>query len=688
MTGLHRKLGALAVLLALATPGAVAQDIQGLFEQGVDLLQRGRDDEALRAFEQVLAADPSNEQAYELFRTTEHAVWLDMLRKEGDFQLFAKRMMGLAAMGRLEKQDDPEAIKPLVAELSSDDPINRRSAIRELAGLHGEYAVPYMVGALADTANEERRVSVMQALTEMNTDVVVPLLAALESADAIQRRNVALVLGRIGDPRAAGHLGWLQATDPDGGVQAAARQSLERMGVRDGALSLLLQQGEDYHLRRDDVLADYQYSRVVWSWDGGLVSTPIERAMYPDEMAKRSFQRALAVDPSSVEARAGLARAYASQAAQARALAAAGVDVDLDAAMSAALPMALVGADALDAALSKSVQQSDPATAAVLCHVVASMAPAPTAGLRAALASGDAALASEAAIAMGTMCVSGKASADRDLVAALADVARRSVVRLAMVIDGDAARGSAMEASLGARGVTVARAASGAEGLALLRRVAGLDAVVLADRLPDLTAQQVLAEIRASARLSETPVLVISDDAETASEIYAERAQGVLGEVDAEAVTEAMSETLNADRAKADELSSQAAALLATLAGSGAPVGEVADELAGTLTGRPDGVVVSAARALGAAGRSEHAAALLAVLADDARSDEARAAAGFAAAQILARTGGTADAGTLLAIADSDAGLTVRKAALAALGSLALSDARRAELLGVATVSE
>ena len=111
--------------------------------------------------------------------------------------------------------------------------------------------------------------------------------------------------------------------------------------------------------------------------------------------------------------------------------------------------------------------------------------------------------------------------------------------------------------------MTVASAATGALGLAVLRRAAGIDVVVIADRLPDLTAQQVIAEIRATPRVGEAPILLLSDDAATAEEIYSDSVEGVLAGPDAAAVTAAMSTTLNADRARADELSAQAAGLLA-----------------------------------------------------------------------------------------------------------------------------
>jgi CheY-like chemotaxis protein len=679
MTGLSRKLGALAVLFALVTPGALAQDIQSMFDEGVDLLNRGKDDEALQAFQKVLAADPSHDQAYELFKSTEHDVWIQILTKEGDFELVAKRLMGLARMGRVEKRNDGDAIRALVPQLNTEDVLTRRTAIRQLAAEHGEYAVPYMLGSVANQNDEDRRVSVMQALTEMNTDVVLPLIEACDSPDAFLRRNVALVLGYIGDARAAGVLGQLAEGDADEGVQDAARQSLGKLEGA-GGVGSLLQAGEDYHLQRDNVLADYQYSDVVWTWgENGLESSEIARSLYPDEMAKKSYRRALAIDANSAGARAGLARAYASQMATAAALAESGEGEAAAAVYSDALPMMLCGADAVEAALVASVQQNDYATAGVLCHVVGHMADAPTDGLRAAINTGDAALASEASIAAGGMCLVGKARADADLVAALANVAGRATVRLAMVIDADEARAGALASALAGHGVDVSVASSGAHGLGLLRRVAGIDAVIIADRLPDLTAHQVMDEVKAGSRTASTPILIVADDAAAAGELFGDTT--VIAAGDAGAVVEAMGDK-NAGRARADALAAQAAGILAGLASGGQDIGAAADALAGSLAGRPDSVVAPSARALAIGGNAGHAGSLLAVLSDTNRSDESRAACGFAAAAIFQRGGGSADSAELLmGVAHSDAALEVRKAAVAALGSLDLTPAQRAELL-------
>ncbi len=66
---IFRPLGIAAGLLLLAVPsfGYVGPDAQDTFDEGVEALRRGRTEEALAAFQQVLAMDLSNEEAYELW---------------------------------------------------------------------------------------------------------------------------------------------------------------------------------------------------------------------------------------------------------------------------------------------------------------------------------------------------------------------------------------------------------------------------------------------------------------------------------------------------------------------------------------------------------------------------------------------------------------------------------------------
>ena len=206
----------------------------------------------------MLAEDPSNADAYEMWQVTEHEIWMKLLTLEGEYGLVAKRLMDLASSGRAEISNDVEAIRALVKQLYTDDVPTRIRATRELSAAHGEYAVAVMVHALADQGDADKRVITMQALTQMGSDVVLPLLASLESEDAYLRRNVALTLGYIGDPRANAALAGLASSDPEQSVRTAATEALSRCGGSNDAVAQFLALGDAYYAEDDSVLMPHQ----------------------------------------------------------------------------------------------------------------------------------------------------------------------------------------------------------------------------------------------------------------------------------------------------------------------------------------------------------------------------------------------------------------------------------------------
>jgi HEAT repeat protein/CheY-like chemotaxis protein len=686
MTGSFRKFAFALAALSLSAPLALAQDLKETFQQAYDLLARDRKEESLRMFQKVLSMQPTPEQAYELWTSTDHEVWLELMRERGDFELIARRLMALVDAERHARKNDSEAIVALIGQLKTEDPIARRKAIATLGSEHGEYAVPHLLGWLGDTGNEENRITAIQTLQEMNTDVVLPLIEVLDSDDAFLRRNAVMVLAHIGDPRAAGALAWVAASDTDGAVRAAASDALGRMSSSGNACRDLTSLGEAYHLRSSAVLEAYQWSDVVWSWkDGRLVSSETPPALYPDEMAKKAFLRAIKADSGCTDAYSGLARAYAGQVAAVETLAATGTDVAAwqPAADAARVALGLVGPAALDAGLARSLGQNDVATAVVLVRTLAEVAPAPTSAMQSALRAGDGAISSEAAVALGHMSTWGKSRASSELVGALGAVAGREIVRLAFVIDADAARGQRVADALSASGMTINTATSGAIGLATLRRMPGIDAVVVAESLPDLTPHQVIDELRADGAFAKAPIFLVSASPEQAGEAFGETVTGVLADPgDVSAVVAALSESLGAGRERADALAGEAAQTLATLAGTGTDISGATDALAGSL-GRTDNVAIGAAYALAAGGNAAHLGALSALIADGARSEGVREAAGHAIASILGRgaAGDEALVGALRQVVGSDAPLVVRTAAAQALGNLPLSAQDRASQL-------
>ena len=704
MTGSHRKLGLVLALTTFAAPTLAhaastsiartsvtrnaVDEIQDLFNQGVELLRRGPEHraEALAKFQQVLAKDPSHQQAYELWKVTDHQIWLDILTEQGDFELFAKRMMGLVEMGRAERKNDGEAIKAALADLRSDQTMTFRKARNTLASEHGEYAVPYMLPTLQEPGSDDRRVLYMQTLTEMDRDVVIPLIEALDSPDAFLRRNVALVLGYIGDPRAGGMLSHLAKSDPDGGVQQAATEALAKCKSSGDARAEFLAQGEAYALRMTSVLESHQYSDVVWNWsDKGLVATPTPREVYGDEMSKKNYARALAVDPSSLEARAGLARAYAAENAKLAAMKAAGSDVEAMAATidSNVLAMGLIGIDATDAALSKAVQNGDTSAGVALIHVLASSPNAPTTGLNAALASKDGAMRSQAAVALGQQSVRARTPASAQVIAALGEAAGREVVRTVFVIDARAEVRDAALAQLNKLGFAAMGAERGANALALLHRSPGVDAVLVAETLPDLTTFQVIDDLRAEARYASTPIFVLAADPEPAKELFGDRATGVFAATGDMTGLEAAMGALTGDRATADALATQACATLSSIAAAGGNIAAAVPGLLSTLANRGDEVTSQALATLGQVGDSSHVTAIAGVLNDSKRSEVVRVAAADALVGIFSRgaSASAEDSAATEATLASDASAPVRAGAARALGAMRLDPESRARIL-------
>lgn len=704
MTGLRPTLG-LFLLLSTASPVAsspvvwatpasakLVDEVQDSFNQAVQLLRRGRTDEARAEFQKILAMSPSQESAYALWTATKDDVWTDLLVEGGDIGLAAKRLIALARLERKARQNDPAKIAELVKVATSDAAWEERvQALRTLESAHGDYAAAYLVPMISAESggDDERRSRAMLALQHMGRTSVLPLLAALASDDPTIRRNAAFALGSIGDRRAAGALLSSAQKDPDSSVQTAAREAAARMKLSGSASSHFLALGDGYHHRRDDVLRDMDYSDVVWSWkDGKLTGDPVPRMLYNDELAKRAYAHALDAEPASTEALAGLARSYVSEMTKIDALTAAGKDTSEWKSRTDEARMALsaCGADALDLALAWSVKSNDASTAAGLCRVLGPLCITPTPGLLAAVRSSDGAMRTEAALALGGIATGSGQAASPQVVGILGEAAGREILRLVALIDADAARSAALVSALTANNVLVHNWSTGARGLGMLGRLPGIDAVLVAESLPDLTTAQVIDELRTDERHANTPVFVIAKDKAAAAGIYGDKIQGtVAGGEDVATVTAALEADLTGDRARADVLSKHAAEVLARLAQGGqTDLSAAVPHLLATLGKRPDEVTIPAMMVIRTAGGADHAVALLEVLANAQQSDAARDAAGTALAGVLGRHPqalSNESFAQLSEIVAKDASVVARDAAARALALVNIDPAARLELL-------
>jgi len=680
-----RFLGVLALPFLAAS--ALAQDVSSDFQSAIDLWSQGRKQESLDAMRMLLASDPGTDEVYAAYIALDQddIRALTSFMAEGDeYTLVAKRFLDRARSGRNELERDEDTIRTAVrAYMNAGSAADRLAAMEQIRNTHGEFAAPKFINHLANEGDTEKVTIATLGLRALGADAVHPLVAALDSSNAFLRRNAALALGNIGDPRAGAHLLGIANSDESATVRSAAADAATRCGANGDAVAALVDLGNAYHENHASVTFDGSKSDVWWTWSGDAVtSSPIPRSIFNNEAAKDAYYRALQIDPGSIEALAGIARESVDIQAKLGTLADAGQDVSdaMERAQAGTLAVLSAGVDALDQALQMSVVGGDNATAAGIAQQLGDLASAPTQGLSMALQSGGA-VEGEAAVALAHIANRSHTAAADGVVDALAKAAARRVVKVAVVIDANTQRADGIVTALQGQNVLAQNAGLGTTGLVMLGQLPGIDAILVSDDVGDLTTDAVLKMIRQNPAFEDTPVYLVTSNSDLA-DAYGDRVAGSFAGADGiSALDEVFEAELDQSRARADALAARAAEALAALAMAGSTdVSGAADELAGAIEGRRDGVAVPALHALGHVAGADAAGDLLAIIQDDGASDAVRVAAADALGILGSRVAVSGDAAATAqaVLGNEGTSLDLRVAVARAIGRMNLDASGRA----------
>ena len=278
-------------------------------------LMTGKKDEALTNLQGVLKLDMSREDAFTLWAATEKDKWHEMLLQKDELGKIAQHILSLARQGRIALSRDESAIAALASKATDADYETRTVATVELANKHGEFAVSALLGKLGDHDDEKGQVYAIMALRQIGRAATLPLIEAMASNGATLKRNICAVFNLTKDHRA---IPAMSAALKDGneGVVTVARAALSSMGQQAGAeaVALYLAQSQDYLTGIGTQGADI--SDVIWSFqDNKLTFKDCSPAVYSFELAKKSAEKALSMDPSSDRATTLIARSYLGQVA-------------------------------------------------------------------------------------------------------------------------------------------------------------------------------------------------------------------------------------------------------------------------------------------------------------------------------------------------------------------------------------
>lgn len=686
--GFGRSLLVFSTALLFSASSLVAQDAKESFSEGVRLLRLGQNSEALAKFQEAVAANPSNEEAYELWKTTQSRVWAAMMEKD-DFAKVATHFLRLAQLERQRMNSDADAIQALVEKSLSADYGERSAANAQLMSQHGEYAVPFFVDALGNADDEAAQSYAILALDRIGRPATLPLLAVLGSENALLRRNAAAALHYIEDTRALPALKNLAESDADAAVREIAASAVTKLGGANvpNATKLYIDQATGFLAGK--MLRDGDIRPVLWSFEGGkLVSRAVPAQLFQYELAKDWAYSALAVDPQSKAAVVALTQAYSAEKAVVKsdeALAAAKEQIpSIDNAMLAA------GSETVRAAYEANVKAGlIPAAVEALAPLAKLEDPNNLAGspLVSSLSSQDKRLRYGAAIKLSEMGAKLDAAQRSQVVAALSDASLEQSRRIVHVINSaEGASGIANEASSGARGLVVEASRNAASELPMLTRFPP-DVLVLEEKLETLLVDDVLRWTSRRPQFANTKIVLVTKDKAGAEETYGDKIQGYIeGNLSVAGLRAAIDQVLEGVPLRndtADQVSSQAANAIASLDPTVWPVVDASAKLI-EAAGMKEAVAVSSLRALGGSAGEKQIAGIVSVL--QSRKGDAKVcmSAADALGKIMARAGVADQAAVdaLVAIAgDADADAACRTAAIAALGRAPILPGTRAKLL-------
>lgn len=402
---------------------------------------------------------------------------------------------------------DPARLERFVAalRLSKEEQAYAVDRLKEA----GPYAVAPILRELSRAGlSDEDRVPFAENLGRLDRTAVPPLIAALESTDVKLVGDAARALGRIGDPRAVPALSYLAARrNPESAARPQAVAAVE--AITDIPYSaqpqtpprILADEARRYHLH----LVRFPSNEVVlWAWDNAA-QAPVARAVTTFEaegiLGIQAAQQSLALDPGDVAAQANLvALSLEHDPAGSSATALAAGPAVLGQVLRTAIADGRTFlASAAATLLGRVVDRDDLATGSRPDPLVEALS-APDRRVQFA--------AAEALVKVDPRRAFPGASR---VVAVLTRFLASQGVQRAVVVDGNAPRGSQTAGFLRALGYDAQVAATGAEGFGLASDSADVELIVTEPNfvndswtLPDL-----LGNLKADGRTAGIPVVIV-----------------------------------------------------------------------------------------------------------------------------------------------------------------------------------
>ena len=304
---LNRNTFAAVVCIALVlTAPVLSQTLEENYNDLLHYLKIGRFDLAAGYAQTILDGNPEPVELFGLAESNPQGYEMLVKAKESaaDAKLAAVcgKLLATIEQGRFIRRANPKVIVEEITRLSTTSR-GQLTAVKRLQDA-GEYAIMYMLDALADDARKAEWPNISSALSQMGRDAVRPLVASLQTNNVGVKAEAIKALGKIGYPQALPHLKFVAEKDDSAELRALAEDSIRKIdaaALKIPAAQLCYRLAEDYYYHAESLApADDVNFANIWFWDSQtsrLTREQVDRRYFNELMSMRCCEWALKADP-------------------------------------------------------------------------------------------------------------------------------------------------------------------------------------------------------------------------------------------------------------------------------------------------------------------------------------------------------------------------------------------------------
>jgi hypothetical protein len=243
----------------------------------------------------LLALSEENPQGYAiLLRISDTA-------PDAELTELSAEILDIIEEGRFIRRSDPKIIGEEIRRLSSTAR-GRLAAVKRLKNA-GEYAIVYMLDAMADDSRKGELPNIIWALPQIGRDAIRPLAASLQTENVALKSEIIQALGKIGYPQSLGYLKYIVENEDSAELCQLAEESVKQIdpaASKIPAAELFYRLGEDYYYHAESLAPaeDADFGNI-WFWDASgrrLVREKVDKNYFNELMAMRSCEWALKAD--------------------------------------------------------------------------------------------------------------------------------------------------------------------------------------------------------------------------------------------------------------------------------------------------------------------------------------------------------------------------------------------------------